>query len=360
MTFLVISVLVINAPLKRTVVPVYINAVDNWLHQKDLYSKEKYQYHYLPQFVFIYYPFYLMGTPFGDVVWRLISLGVFVTGIWLLVKALFYEQRYYYFFIITLLVVTPSIGALRNGQANLLFAGILLLIAYLVFFKRWWAVSFLLVFLTALKQTGLIITGFIVFAHSKVVLRTILFAVICLLMPFLFTNYEYAKSQYISAINEMTQSMNPTRSFADINGLLSLFGIKLQGLYSIITRAFVGLLTLALWLYLNRILSKRHSTMFFLILSSGYLMLFHPMTELNTYVIVAVPIAITALFLYHDLHLKFKAYVLMFICVTLGILPEMVRPIAPDLGMWYKPLAIIVTLSIVLGSIKTFKQYQSK
>ncbi|MFQ3573908.1 MAG: glycosyltransferase family 87 protein [Thermodesulfovibrionales bacterium] len=352
-TFAIISLLVIDAPTKRSVVPVYIKAVENWVQKTDLYTLGN--YHYLPQFVFIYYPFYILGSPLGDVVWRLISLAIFVIGIWQLVNHLFSEQRHYFFLVITLLVVTPTIGALRNGQANLIFAGMLLLIVYFILVKRWWVVSFLLVSLIMTKQIGLVITGLVIFAYPQVALKIALFTACWVLLPFVFSDHDYVISQYISAIGEMTRAVGLKRSFADINGFLALFGLKLEGLYSISIRVFAGLLTLLTWLYIKSRFAERYIGMYLMVLSTGYLMLFHPMTEQNSYVIVSVPIAIFALMLHSDLNLKYKSYLLMSICVSLGILPELVRRLSPDFGMWYKPFSILVVFGFMLNTMRIFE-----
>lgn len=288
--------------------------------------------------------------------WRCVSLTIFVLSNWLLVKVLFYEQRYFYFFLITLLVLTPSIDALRNGQANLIFAGMLLLIGYFMVLKKWWIVSFLLAFLINVKQIGVIIAGLIIFAYPQVILKLGIFIVMSFILPFLFSNPDYVISQYISAIQEMNRAVNTNRNFADINGFLSLFGLKLEGLYSIVIRALAGFLTLFMWLYIQKRFFERYALMFFLILSSGYLMLFHPMTEQNSYVIIATPIVISALMIYTNFKMRYTAYALMFVCVSLGVLPELVRPLLPNLGMWYKPFSIIVVYYMLFETFRRSSQ----
>src|SRR5450759_3531919 len=81
---LVIGLLVCLTPLKHTVTPVYHEAVTKWLAGKPLYSE--YSFHYPPQFIFLFMPFHLLPSPVGDILWRVVSTGLLVWGLWKIIS----------------------------------------------------------------------------------------------------------------------------------------------------------------------------------------------------------------------------------------------------------------------------------
>ncbi len=345
-TFLVIAFMVYKDPVKRSVLPVYYNAVSNWLTQQDLYGNVL-SFHYLPQFVYVYLPFYLLGVPIGDILWRGLSLSVLVSGIFVFIRDNLPGKWAVYFLIVTLLAVTPSIGALRNGQANLVFSGLCVWSTIFLIRSQWWRCSICLGLLVAIKQIGIIIALLAIVAYPALIWRFALILIGLLAMPFLSADPAYALSQYKGALKEMGGLAATKKSFADINGLLRAIGLQLEGLYSVVVRAVAGMLTLVSWLYLRMRLQQPLLAIGFLGLATSYLMVFHPMTEQNSYVILAPAIALTTIYLLQNETIKWIAIILMVICISLGLLPELVRRWYPNLGLWFKPLCAIIYLVLL-------------
>jgi hypothetical protein len=345
-TFLVVALLVYKDPTKRSVVPVYYNAVSNWLMQQDLYGNAL-SFHYLPQFVYVYMPFYHLGVPIGDILWRGLSLFIFVWGIFVFIKDNFHHRWGEYLLVATLLIVTPSIGALRNGQANLVFSALCVWAMVFLIRHQWWRCSLCLGLLVAVKQTGLILSLLAIAAYPTLIWRFALILLGLLVIPFLSADPAYALSQYKGALREMSGLATTKKSFADINGLLRAMGLHLEGLYSVVVRVVAGMLTLSLWLYARITLQQPLLAITFLGLATAYLMVFHPMTEQNSYVIVAPAISLTAIYLLQKGTDRWAAVVLIVICICLDVLPEVLRRWYPHLGLWFKPLCALIYLGLL-------------
>ncbi len=349
-TFVVIAFIVFENPHKRSVIPVYFNAVANWIAKDNLYGTE-YSFHYLPQFVYVYMPFYLMGTPWGDILWRGLSLFILVWGLFLFIKEYFPSNQDMFLLMASLLVLAPTIGALRNGQANLLFSGLCLWTILFLMRSDWWLCSLCIGLLIALKQIGIIPALLAAAAFPALWWRLAIVILLLLAMPFILTDSGYAVSQYREAIKEMSNLAATQKRFADINGLFRAIGFTLEGTYSLAVRALAGLITLILWLLTKRHIQQPLAGIIFLALCTSYMMLFHPMTEQNSYVILAPAIALTAVYM-RDKNISLTiSIVIMSLCVGLGILPEIVRRWAPDMGLWFKPLSALIYLAVIVRII---------
>lgn len=358
-TISVIAVMVYADPTKRTVTNVYYYAVSNWFAQKELYGDNTILFHYLPHFVYLYTPFYLLDRPLGDILWRVFSLGLLVSAIYLLLKEFKFDKIGQIFLIITCLIITPSIGAIRNGQANLAFIGICLWIMLFILKHRWWAVAIALCLLTALKQTGLIFIMLVLIIYPHLWWKILAIISILLILPFSLSDVGYVLSQYKGALREMSGLAITDRRFADISGLIRPLGLTLEGPYSLVLRASAGIITALLWLYISRRYQEPLRIILLFASATAFLMLFHPMTEQNSYVIVAPSIAFVSIYFWLNDRLNGLSYTLMVMLVLLGSLPEIVRPFAPQMGLWFKPLIIVffyfITAKLLLSCETTQK-----
>ncbi|MEP6993197.1 MAG: hypothetical protein ABI968_01655, partial [Acidobacteriota bacterium] len=76
----VVSVMIAAHPAERSVTPVFHLAVVRWWMREPLYADFR-GFHYLPQFALLFTPFHALPSPAGDIIWRLVSIGVCVAGI---------------------------------------------------------------------------------------------------------------------------------------------------------------------------------------------------------------------------------------------------------------------------------------
>jgi len=84
LSILVVGMAIFLAPMKHTVTHVYNYAVQQWLEDKSIYDSGN--FHYFPQFIFLFMPFHSLPSPFGDVMWRAVSIGLLSWGLWRIIN----------------------------------------------------------------------------------------------------------------------------------------------------------------------------------------------------------------------------------------------------------------------------------
>lgn len=122
---------VLVSPLtSQSVVPIYLQASHRWLQGQDLYAPYYLRdqpdvYRYPPGFAACFVPFTAMPPRGAAVVWRLLSAGVFLTGLglWTRHGLGLCSVGQAAVFALAAPLVLPS---LNNGQANLILIGLLL------------------------------------------------------------------------------------------------------------------------------------------------------------------------------------------------------------------------------------------
>ncbi len=350
LTVLIISILVFIAPLKHSVTPTYHEAVERWLTAKSLYFHTS--YFYFPQFVLIFTPFHYLPMPFSDILWRIFQAGLLITGIWRMVKLLPSSERGIFFLNMSLVAITPCIGAMRNGQANVLFAALTVNAVVYLAESRWWLAALCMISALAIKPLGLVLILLAAIGYRFTIWRLLTVFCIFLLLPFFFADSSYVFSQYQqSLVHLFSASLTTENRFSDLNGLLRPLGMGLTGTLSQSVRIMGGILVAGLWWKGCKRMSEPERSFLMLGLSTAYLMLFNPMTEVNSYVIVAPSIAYYAV---HYLKIEINpklGWSLAFMGLSVGILPELVRPFIKHLGLWWDPLAMIFFLIFLTSRI---------
>lgn len=345
----VICLLVFLAPLKHTVTPVYHEAVEEWLAGQSLYVGTS--YFYFPQFVFVFLPFHLLPVPIGDIFWRILSIALLSWGIWRIVSLIHTPQNTRLFLYASLIALTPSFDAMRNGQANVLFAALTVHAAASLAQSWWWFAILCMVGTLTIKPLGLVMILLAAVVYRSIIGRLTVGISIFLILPFFFVESSYVFSQYRQAIEHLFSfSVVTAHRFADLNGLLRTLGIGLVGSASQIVRVGAGLLTLIIWWICAKRLNEPYRAWLLLGLTTTYLMLFNPMTEVNSYVIVAPILSLYAVrFLIVEGH-STLGWGLVFMGLSIGILPEIVRRIDRNFGLWWQPLMMVILSGILIYS----------
>ncbi len=347
-TISIISILVFLAPLKRTVTPVYHEAVERWMAGQSLYVDTAHAYFYFPQFVFVFLPFHLLPVPIGDIFWRIVSTALLSWGIWRIVSLAHTPQNTLLFLYASLIALTPSFGAMRNGQANVLFAALTVHAAANLAQSHWWFAILCMVGALTVKPIGLVMILLAAVIYRSIIGRLAVGISIFLILPFFFAESSYVFSQYRQAVEHLFSfSVVTENHFADLNGLLRTLGIGLVGSTSQIIRIGAGLLTLMIWWIGAKRLREPQRAWLLLGLTTTYLMLFNPMTESNSYVIVAPILSLYAVrFLIIEGHSKL-GWGLVFMGFSIGILPEIFRSVDRNFGLWWKPLMMLIFSGIL-------------
>lgn len=357
---LAVCVMVFLAPSAHSVTPAYQKAVRNWLAGDSMYMDR--DMHYFPQFVFLFIPFYFLKAPYGDILWRIASVALLVWGLWRILSLVKKPpDRNLFFLGVSLISLGPSLGAIRNGQANVLFVAIAVHAVVCLARSQWWTASLLLLADIIVKPIGLVMLFWSVLVYPAIIWRVALGIVASLAIPFLFSGESYVLSQYRQSVEHLSAVSTTTEHrFADINGLLRTLGIGLAGAASQITRAVAGLVATVVWLIGSKRVEGPERAWFLLGLTTAYLMLFNPMTEGNSYIIVAPSIALYAMSFLSVQTLRPAGWGLVFMSFSIYPLPEIVRVVDNNFGLWWRPAMMLIFLAILIATVfaRRFQQYQ--
>jgi len=352
LAWLVVSVMVARDPERRSVTPVFHLASERWAARHDLYSDPR-GYHYLPQFALLFAPFHALPVPSGDVLWRGLSILTVLAGLAALARRGRPSDPGRAYFVAALLALAPCLGAVRNGQTNLAFGGICLLLAAALSAGRWNAAALGIVLLVALKPLGLVLALLAPWPYPKLRLPLFVGLAVLATLPFFAAPPAYAMAQYRSAAAHLAGWSGTTENrFADLTALLRAGGFSLSPRGSLALRAAAGVATLALWLRAAARTREPFRALTLVLLATVYLMLFNPMTEKNSYAIVAPALALAAAVLLAAGPTRRAGLFLAAVLVSVGVLPELLWRATRDFGLWWDPLslaavAIFFTVAIV-------------
>ncbi len=359
--FLAVAAMVAADPAKNTVTPVYHAATSAWWANQPLYTYGAHLYFYFPQFAVAFTPFHMLPMWLGDNLWRLLSMVLFAWAIRRLVGCFEWRDPEKAFLICSLLAIFPSLGALRCGQANLTFAAVLVHFVLFLAEERWTAASFSMMVLLVLKPIALAPMLLAPFVYRPIVKSLSLSLILLFIFPFFFGPPEYVLGQYRDLAGRLlTVSVTTNHIFADLNGLLRTIGLQLTGAASQLVRLAAGLATLWLWVVASKSTKEPNRAMVLLALSSAYLMVFNPMTEVNGYAIVAPALAILALYYLEVEGRAGIAWWLVFVDLSISFFPEIFRRLDPNFGLWWDPLVMLISMGLLAWGIAVKRVFNQK
>lgn len=285
---LVIAGLVMHDPLSRTVtIDSYHKAAENWWAGQNLYAGPG-GMNYLPHFAVLYSPFHFLPLRLSEILWRFCAAATLAGGLWRLARELFGPEFERPFLWATIAAAPLSVAALRNGNANAIFAGVTLLAVVATMQKRWWPAVGWMVLATALKPLGVVLLLLAALYYAPVARRLPAAILGLAIFPFFFGSPAYVVAQYREAWHNLRACAAVSEHrFADLNGILRTVGAPLSAGASTLVRVLAGGATAIFWLWGARALCPRLRGLWLYALTAGYLMLFNPMTEENSYVILA-------------------------------------------------------------------------
>ncbi len=337
-----VSVMVALDPVKRSVTPVFHLAAERWWAGGELYADVR-GYHYLPQFALLFAPFHALPLPVGDILWRAISVALVVWGIAALVRLVLPADAGRAFFFACLLALAPCLGAIRNGQTNLAFGGLCLLLACFLAKSRWTAAATCLVALVAVKPLGIVLLLLAPWVYRPLIRPLAIGLAVLAALPFLFARPQYAMAQYRAAAEHLAGwSHTVEHRFADLTSLLRAVGISLPGPAAMLLRAVAALATLGVWLLAAARSREPWRAVTLVLLAVIYLMLFNPMTEKNSYAIVAPAFSVAAVGSLAERRTRPFGWLLAFTVVSVGVFPELLWRLDRSFGLWWDPLIVTV------------------
>ena len=349
---LVIGVMVALRPTHRTVtLDSYHVAAGNWWVGKSLYAGPQ-GMNYLPHFAVLFSPFHFVPLWLGEVLWRFCAAAMLAGGLWQLMRALFRSAPARPFFWATVVAMPLCMTSLRNGNANAHFGGVALLAMVALLNRRWWLTLALMALVTAIKPLGVVLLMLAPLYYGPLRWRLPLALVGLAVFPFLFASPAYVCSQYQAAWGNLQACAVVTEHrFADINGILRTFGTPLGPSVSKLVRVLAGGLTALAWWWGARRLREPQRGLWLYALATGYLMLFNPMNEENSYSILAPALGgWAAFFLFSPAEGSARGlgWTIAAMALSMGLLPNIVRPLFGNyFALFWHPFMTLVFLALL-------------
>lgn len=352
----VISVRVAINPIKRTVTPVYHQASRDWADRKTLYEGTS-GMHYLPPFVALYAPFEWLPLRLSEVVWRWLGTGMIAGGLWRICRSCSQSEERLdrNFFLVTALSFPLCLPAINNGQANATMAGLFLLATACCLERRTWLAALCLGLAVAVKPLGVAAVGLAVAVFPSLLVPSLVATVAVLLLPYATAPAPYVTSQYQAAWANLREcAVISENRFADLNGIIRAFGTELNGTPGLALRAVAGLTMFVLCAVWVRRQAEPGRSLAWYGFSALYLMLFNPMTEANSYVILAPGFALASVLTWNR-GLHSTAWFWGGAVLSMGLLPNIVRPwFGNNFALvWHPVLALLLLGWLVAVVLRT-------
>jgi hypothetical protein len=345
----VVSSMVAHNPLQRTVTPVYQQACADWWAGRSMYTGSG-GYHYPPQFALIFSPFYWLPVPAGDILWRFCGWVLLAAGVWRFQRELFGVDNARAFLYASLLTMPLCLAALQNGQANAIFAAFTLNAAACMPRRQWWPAAALIVLAIGIKPLGVVLLLLSVVIYAPLRWRVVPALAALVLLPFLFAPPDYVIDQYHAFLTNMqVLAALAEHRFADIGGVIRTFGWELPSRVSTLMRVAAGGLTLGLWVMGARRLCETFRALWLLALTAGYLMLFNPNNEPNSYVILAPALGIWAVAALDSSRTRRLGWLMASISLSMSLLPNLLRPAFGNyFALFWHPMMTAVFMGILI------------
>ncbi|MGD0390217.1 MAG: glycosyltransferase family 87 protein [Tepidisphaeraceae bacterium] len=329
----------------------YARATSAWWARENLYDTTNIDgFLYLPQAAIIYTPFAVLNHPIGDVLWRLVGLGAFCHGLWRMSKLLSPSQALRVFAIGSFIALAPTYNALRNGQANLQIAALMLHATVDLVQHRWWRAAIWLTVGFAVKPIVLVMILLAAALYRPMSWRLAIALAVLLLSPFATGGFHYVLTQYQQCRIKLSMSSQPDRAFSDLRGLFWSIGCVIPMWIYFFMQLFAAAATLALCFIAFRRWNEPAASTFVVALAACYLMLFNPRTEGNSYVILTPMIALPAALLFLDNRRRLAAWVLVALSAWLISYPWTSWGYRLTVH-WMKPLACIIFIILLLHEL---------
>ena len=292
----VITAAIIASGSIRTVVPAYREGAVSWVAGNLIYHHIGVGgFTYLPQAAILFIPFSLFSVVTGEVVWRLVNIGVFALGIFHFAGFAEGRSGKRFFPLMTLVTLPMAWDCARNGQATLALTGVMLLAVVDVAQQRWWRAALWLALGISIKPLMIVLVLLIMAIDRPMSWRIAVGMTVAALVPFLTQHPGYVIEQYAACWKNLTTAAHVGAAEGGWTSpfhALRLIGIAVPETVQTVLRLAAALGTLALC-WLSR---RRHdavgSAIFVFSLSVVYLMLFSPRTENNTYAMLGPAIAV--------------------------------------------------------------------
>jgi len=243
----------------------------------------------------------------------------------------------------------PAMSSVRDGQANLHIAAMMLHTALALPQKRWWEAAFWLVLGTLLKPIMLVMLLLAVVYYWRLIPRLVIGLTLGVVLPFAFQRYHFVIDQYREFWRATVISANPDREFCNLHGLLATtLGWTLSGPTFQIVGLVAAVVTLVIWLWVAPRHTEPARALYLLAVSACYQLLFNPRTMPNSYVMLGplLGVAVILASVYQRRRLA-GILMVMIVCLTCDGWAHQWT------DNWLKPIdCIIFTIMLLIASLR--------
>ena len=291
----IISVYVTLLHNTRSVTHHYRDASISWEKGQALYVTDNNEHGvkgrgflYLPQAALLFTPFAKLPVSIGEILWRIFSLGLFAIGLAQLARLGHPEKNY--FSLMTILSIPLAVSSARNGQMNIIMTAFFMFAATSLVAEKWWHTGFYLTLSLVLKPIAIVYLLLVGALYKPVRKPLFVCLIIMLLFPFLTQKPDYVLQQYKDCMQMFVYASNvgsTHTSYPHFFNMLLQFNIQLDPMVQNIIRALFALATCYLGFIAKKRFDPATASVWIFILATGYLALFNPRTEYNSYIILA-------------------------------------------------------------------------
>lgn len=346
-TFCVVIVLVLTRLVHSISYDIYSAAGERWIARAPLYETGEVEgFQYFPQAAMFFALFTNFGWSLGGVLWRALGWGLLATGTLRLSASMAPERRTETFLVATCLSVGPAIGALGNGQANLLLAALALHIGADVIEQRWWRASLLVVFGVMIKPHMAVLMLLLWALYRPMTWRVPIVVLPMAFAPWFLAEHGYVATQYSDWLAKLSVGARPELLFEDLRGLLATIGWVMPHGAAMAARLAAALGTLIACAVTCKRIREPYATAFVVAFAAVYLMVFNPRTQSTTYAIPGAIVAILAAAYF--IEGRRRAFLMM---LAFQIAWTLNYNYLPPIRLWLKPLAAIACAVFLLTQV---------
>ncbi len=281
----------------RSVVPAYRISALQWIAGQPLYELSGIGgFTYFPQAAILFVPFALLPPALGEVLWRLVNIGVLAFGLRSFARLAGERSEQNLFTLMTLVTIPIAWDCARNGQATLAMTGLMLLAVTDVAGSRWWRAALWLSLAVAIKPLAIVLVLLIIAIDRPMTWRVLLGMLVLALAPFVTQHAAYVLQQYAACMQNMTISAHVGVAAhgwtSPFTALRSVAGINVPESVQTVVRLAAAFATLGLCFFSRMRHDAARSAVYVFTLAALYLILFSPRTENNTYAMLGPAIAV--------------------------------------------------------------------
>ncbi|MDD7805887.1 MAG: glycosyltransferase family 87 protein [Endozoicomonas sp. (ex Botrylloides leachii)] len=332
----------IASTYSTTVANEYTLGASRWLAGDKLYAGPN-GFLYLPQFACLYSIYSPLPAWASEAAWRLTQLIVLLFGIGSFARAMQASGEKSFFPLLSVVVVCIGTASFRNGQANIMLLGVMLLSTVALAEKQWNKAAAFMTFGIIVKPTFIVFYLLAGILNKPLYWRLLVGLVVAFFAPMLFKSPTYVLDQYHSFLIMLKQAITygetgPKLTWASFFAIFpQVAGFSVAPEIQHITRLILAPVTLLLAWYASKKYPRYIACYYVYALATCYLMLFNPRNETNDYVLLSVAIGYWVAISKHRFHnIKYHLFTWFFV---LGfIASKYIVLLTPGMWAWWKPV----------------------